>query len=120
MPGCAPMVDEASELHILLIEDNEGDAELFREYLDDLRERRLRISHVMDLGQALGFLASERSDLIVLDLMLPDSAGIDTILRIHHAAPRIPVVVLSGIADDVLGQKAIKAGAQDFLHKNAL
>lgn len=114
------MVEEASELHLLLIEDNEGDAELFREYLDDLRGRRFRISHALDLTHGLEHLARERVELIVLDLMLPDSAGIETILRIHQAAPRTPVVVLSGLADEELGQRAIQAGAQDFLHKNAL
>lgn len=114
------MVYAAAELNILLIEDNEGDADLFREYLDDLRGRRFRISHVTALREGLARLASERVDLIVLDLLLPDAEGLAPIERIHRAAPRVPIVVLSGIADDELGQRAIQVGAQDFLHKNDL
>lgn len=114
------MVEEVHELHLLLIEDNAGDAELFREYLDDPRGKRFRISHVTNLGHALTQIAENDVDLIILDLMLPDSEGIASIERIHHAAPRTPIVILSGIADDELGQRAIQVGAQDFLHKNAL
>ena len=114
------MADEVNELSLLLIEDNEGDADLFREYLADYPDQHFDISHATSLLQALDRLASKPIDLIVSDLILPDSSGISTIERIHDAAPRVPVVVLSGIADDELGGRAIQAGAQDFLHKNAL
>jgi two-component system cell cycle sensor histidine kinase/response regulator CckA len=113
------IVHVASELHLLLIEDNASDADLFLEHLDDVHDPRLRISHVTSLEQALARLAQTRDiDLIVLDLILPDAEGIVPIERIHRVAPRIPIVVLSGIADEELGQRAIQAGAQDFLHKN--
>ncbi len=115
------MVHTASELHILLIEDNAIDADLFLEHLDDVHGQKVRISHVMSLQQALERLGPACDiDLIVLDLILPDAEGIEPIERIHRVAPRIPVVVLSGIADEELGQRAIQAGAQDFLHKNDL
>lgn len=114
------MVEEVNELHLLLIEDNAGDADLFREYLDDLRGKRFRISHVTELGQALAYLSQHDIDIIILDLMLPDSTGIPSLASMHRAAPRTPIVVLSGIADEELGQRAIQTGAQDFLHKNAL
>ena len=109
----------ASELHLLLIEDNASDADLFIEHLDDVHGPRLRISHATSLEQALTRLAQAPDiDLIVLDLILPDAEGIVPIERIHRVAPRVPIVVLSGIADEALGQRAIAAGAQDFLHKN--
>ncbi|HWN69893.1 MAG TPA: response regulator [Haliangium sp.] len=115
------IVHVASELHLLLIEDNASDADLFLELLDDVHGQRLRISHVTSLEQALGRLAQAHDvDLIVLDLILPDAEGIVPIERIHRVAPRVPIVVLSGIADEELGQRAIQAGAQDFLHKNDL
>ena len=114
------MVEEVNELHLLLIEDNAGDADLFREYLDDLRGKRFRSSHVTELGQALAYLSQHDIDIIILDLMLPDSTGIPSLERMHRAAPRTPIVVLSGLADEELGQRAIQMGAQDFLHKNAL
>lgn len=114
------MADEVHDSSLLLIEDNDGDADLFREYLIDYPYRQFHITRATSLGQALAMLATGPSDLIVSDLVLPDSSGISTIARIHDAAPRIPLVVLSGIADDQLGQRAIQAGAQDFLHKNAL
>jgi signal transduction histidine kinase len=113
------IVHVASELHLLLIEDNANDANLFLEHLDDVHGPRLRISHVTSLAQALARLAQAHDiDLIVLDLILPDAEGIVPIERIHRVAPRVPIVVLSGIADEELGQRAIQAGAQDFLHKN--
>jgi signal transduction histidine kinase len=113
------IVHVASELHLLLIEDNASDADLFLERLGDVHGPRLRISHVTSLEQALARLAQVHDiDLIVLDLILPDAEGIVPIERIHRVAPRIPIVVLSGIADEELGQRAIQAGAQDFLHKN--
>jgi two-component system cell cycle sensor histidine kinase/response regulator CckA len=115
------MVHVASELHLLLIEDDTNDADLFLEHLHDVPGPRLRISHVTSLEEALIRLARVQDiDLIVLDLLLPDAQGLAPIERIHRAAPRIPIVVLSGIADDELGQRAIQAGAQDFLHKNDL
>jgi two-component system cell cycle sensor histidine kinase/response regulator CckA len=113
------IVHVASELHLLLIEDNASDADLFLEHLDDVHGPRLRISHVTSLEQALARLGQARDvDIIVLDLVLPDAEGIVPIERIHRVAPRIPIVVLSGIADEELGQRAIQAGAQDFLHKD--
>ncbi|ACY17136.1 response regulator [Haliangium ochraceum] len=106
---------------LLLIEDNPGDAELLRAYLDDLPDHRFEIAHVVTLKDALEYLG-ERYDtsLILLDLMLPDATGVSIIARIHRTAPRVPIVVLSGIADEELGQSAIQAGAQDFLHKDDL
>lgn len=114
------VMEAENDMSLLLIEDNQGDADLFREYLAHCPEKPIRITHATNLEQALEQLASASADLIVLDLILPDSSGIATLERIHLAAPRTPVVVLSGIADEVLGQKVIQAGAQDFLHKNAL
>ncbi|MCG8418758.1 MAG: response regulator [Proteobacteria bacterium] len=114
------MLDRINELSLLLIEDNQGDADLFREYLADCPHQQFCITHVTKLDKALTKLAKERFDLIVIDLILPDSSGIATIEQIHGAAPRIPAVVLSGIADDELGQQAMAAGVQDFIHKDAL
>lgn len=114
------MSNQPDELHILLIEDNSVDAELVRDYLEDVPGRRFLITHMTALAQALERLPDDDVDLIVSDLNLPDSRGIGTIHQIHRAAPRTPVVVLSGVADDELGQRAIHAGAQDFLHKDAL
>lgn len=114
------MAKQIRDLHILLIEDNDGDAELLRAYLEDLPGKRFHVHHVKTLAEAGARLPDDSVDLIVLDLDLPDSSGLHTIEHIHEVAPRTPVVVLSGVADEELGQRAIQVGAQDFLHKNSL
>jgi signal transduction histidine kinase len=73
--------------------------------------------HVASLGEALGHLSMGMTDLIVLDLMLPDSAGLETLASVREAAPSVPVVVLTGQGADELAVEAIQRGAQDYLVK---
>ncbi len=101
---------------ILLIEDNSGDAELFREMVNGCEgDCDLRVADRLSSG--LRLLEEEGVDAVFLDLGLPDSSGIDTLKRFQDAEPNIPVIVLTGLTDRELAAKAISIGAQDYLIK---
>jgi DNA-binding response OmpR family regulator len=104
-------------LHILLVEDNPGDADLIKEVLADSPLFHFRFTGVARMSEALVVLARETVDIILLDLNLPDSNGIATVSEINEKALDIPIVVLTGTDDPQLGVEAIKAGAQDYLVK---
>jgi signal transduction histidine kinase len=103
-------------LHLLLIEDNPGDARLLTELLREL-PGTTEITHVDRLSEAAHHLKSARPSLILLDLSLPDSHGIDTVSRTLELAPDVPIVVLTGLNDEEVALRAVQAGAQDYLVK---
>jgi serine phosphatase RsbU (regulator of sigma subunit) len=100
---------------VLLVEDDEGDARLVE---DELAERlpRARISRSRTLKEALSALTS-RVDCVLLDLGLPDTSGLDAVARLRAESPGIPLIVLTGLADEAAGVEAVEAGAQDYLVK---
>jgi signal transduction histidine kinase/CheY-like chemotaxis protein len=106
----------SNRTNVLLIEDNPDDAEILRELLAEVRAP-VRLTAVESLRQAEAALAQSHVDLILLDLSLPDSQGLATVERALAAAPRIPILVLTGLEDEVLGAAAVHAGAQDYLVK---
>ncbi len=104
-------------IRVLLVEDNPGDARLMKEYLSEPEYRVFELTHKERLSQALECLEKERFDVILLDLMLSDSKGYDTFIRIYNQAAEVPVVVLSGLYDETMAIKAVHEGAQDYLVK---
>lgn len=104
-------------MKILLVEDNPGDVRLLQEFLWDVTSVKLQLKQAQELEEALHFLEQERFDVILLDLLLPDSEGLETFLKIHHQAPAIPIIVLTGFDDDTLATRAMQEGAQDYLVK---
>ncbi|MEW6333822.1 MAG: HD domain-containing phosphohydrolase [Thermodesulfobacteriota bacterium] len=104
-------------LHILVVEDNPADVDLIRETLPDAGPVRFRIEAVSRLSEALSRLKSEGIDLVLLDLGLPDSRGLDTFRALRDAAPQIPVIILTGNSDQEVAVAAVKEGAQDYLIK---
>ena len=105
------------QIKILLIEDNLGDAELIRTLLMDENGADFYISRSITLSSAIKLLESEPFDIILSDLGLPDSQGIETFLKVHTLYPSVPVIVLTGLTDEELAIKAVKNGAQDYLVK---
>jgi len=101
---------------ILLVEDNPGDADLVREALASASDR-VEIAHVDSLAKARARLEAGSVDVVLLDLSLPDATGLQGVERLHQAAPSVPIVVLTGLKDEVLGARAVQAGAQDYLVK---
>lgn len=105
-------------ISLLVIEDNPADTDLIRDTMPPDAEF---IFHGVDrLSRAIDLLKTEDIDVVLLDLGLPDSAGIDTLARFKEAAPDIPVVVLTGNDDPELAVEALRAGAEDYLVKGAI
>ena len=104
-------------IRILLVEDNPGDARLFLELVRETGAGRLKLEHVERLDAALEKLSREQFDIVLLDLSLPDEQGLETLIRTHAHAPKVPIVVLTGLDDEALAVKAVRAGAQDYLVK---
>lgn len=102
---------------ILLVEDNSGDAVLIREMLAGEGQGRLALEWVTRLSEGLERLSRGGIDLVLLDLGLPDSQGLDTFLQAAWQYPQVPFVVLTGLADEGLGDTAVRQGAQDYLIK---
>jgi CheY-like chemotaxis protein len=111
-------------IKILQVEDNPGDARLIKEMLAEAGANGSRLlvslTHRERLEQALSLLAQEPFDLILSDLSLPDSHGLDTVRQIVKAAPTLPVIVVTSLDDQLLELQAIQAGAQDYLIKGQL
>ncbi len=106
-----------SAIAVLVVEDNPGDAALIRYTLADQAAGGFKITNAASLGDAAARLGEAEFDVILLDLSLPDSRGIDTVLNIRRAAPETAVVVLTGLDDEDLALEAVKCGAQDYLVK---
>ena len=102
---------------VLVVEDSPTDALLLREALTDERSMQFQTAHAETLSDALRCLQEKNFDLILLDLGLPDSQGLETFARMHDQAPQVPIIVLTGLDDDTLAIQAVKEGAQDFLTK---
>ncbi|MGH7831578.1 MAG: ATP-binding protein [Candidatus Binatia bacterium] len=104
-------------MRVLLIEDNKITALVIREKLASAKRAPYQLEHVEDLSAGLSRIAEGGVDLILLDLFLPDSQGLDTVKKTLELAAQIPVVVLTGSDDDEIAVKAIQLGAQDYLVK---
>ena len=106
-------------IRILVVEDNPGDLRLIRELLREA-DPPTQIYAAERISEAFRVLTDERIDLILLDLSLPDSSGMDGFYRIRSEMPCIPVIILTGLRDVALAQEAVQSGAQDYLVKGHL
>ena len=102
-------------LRILLVEDNPGDARLIREMFRSIPG--VELTRVESLSTALDHLGQHAADIVLLDLGLPDSQGLETVRRVVSRIPALPIIVLTGLGDDKLALDALKAGAQDYMVK---
>lgn len=107
-------------LKILLVEDNPVDAQLAQDLLSDWSADQFQISHVTDLTRALASLSRNRFDAVLLDLSLPDAHGLHTLRLVQETSPGIPIIVLSGHADQTAALHAVQQGAQDYLVKGQI
>lgn len=108
---------QATDIQLLLIEDNPGDARLIREMLLGNPNQRVRVQHASTLRDGLALLTEHAFDIVLLDLSLPDSHGEETLTKVVEANQPVAVVVLTGNNDEELGLRAVKMGAQDYLPK---
>jgi diguanylate cyclase (GGDEF)-like protein len=105
---------------VLLIEDNPGDARLLQEMLAEEPTAPFRLRCADRLSRAMEVLSSHKIELLLLDLSLPDSQGLETFAAVYAHSPKVPIIVLTGNDDDALALSAVKAGAQDYLYKGRL
>ena len=107
-------------LTLLLVEDNPGDARLLREMFREQGGDHIEMTNVVSMSHAEAHLAANAVGIILLDLGLPDVQGLGALRRAHAAAPRIPLVVLTGLDDELLSAQSLQEGAQDYLIKGQI
>jgi diguanylate cyclase (GGDEF)-like protein len=104
-------------IQVLLIEDNPGDARLIREALAERSESAFRLRWADDLDEGLQRLADDPPQVVLLDLSLPGSRGLDTLATVLEQNDEVPIIVLTGTDDEALAVEAVRRGAQDYLVK---
>ncbi len=107
-------------LSVLLIEDEPGDANLVRQYLKASPNLPIELTWAENLTDGIARLTHTAVDVVLLDLNLPDSQGLNTLLRLHSAAAMLPIIILTGHDDTEFAVKALDCGAQDYLVKSGI
>jgi PAS domain S-box-containing protein len=111
---------ESEIIRVLLIEDNPGDARLVREMLIETGINKFNLEHVERISEGLNRLRQDNFQVILLDLSLLDSHGLEIVDRVCNVAPYVPVLVLTGLDDETLAIRAVQNGAQDYLVKGQM
>jgi signal transduction histidine kinase len=114
----APGRPPAGAMQLLLVEDNPGDVELACERLSTAPGCRFEVTCVSRLQDAIRVLEQSHVDVVILDLSLPDSTGIDTLRQLQRRRPDVAIVVFSGGTGEELRRLALREGAQDFIDKS--
>jgi signal transduction histidine kinase len=104
-------------LQILLVEDSDTDAMLLRESILSSGISDFHVSVAQSLQEAIDHLKNNPVDATLLDLSLPDSSGLETVVRLRQARPDTPIVVLTGVDDEKTGVQAVRMGVQDYFVK---
>lgn len=107
-------------IKILLFEDNLGDARLFAETIKEIPSQCYEIIHVNSLSEGLTALGNKTADIILLDLGLPDSQHLDTLIKLRSQVLGVPIVILTGNDDEEIALRAVQQGAQDYLVKQKI
>jgi diguanylate cyclase (GGDEF)-like protein len=113
-------VEASKTFPVLLVEDNRGDARLVEEMLGEASSSShagFEVSHVERLADARRVLMESGAGCVLLDLSLPDASRLEALMQLRAAAPEVPIVILSGLQDELLAVKAVQEGAQDYLIK---
>ena len=113
----APVKTPKESYKILLVEDNLGYANILQKRLSRSTNLTFHTEQAADLLHAIEKIAKFEPDVILLDLSLPDSQGLETFTKIHSQASEIPVVILTSMDDERLALEALRQGAQDYVLK---
>jgi len=108
------------DIRVLVVEDSPSDAELIRIGLSRELSAVYIVTYVETLQAGLDVLRERSFDVLLVDLNLPDSAGIETCERLSQVVPAMPIIVLTGLDNDDLALQAVQAGAQDYLVKDQI
>jgi len=104
-------------IKVLILEDNPDDFFILKEALESSENMDFEISHVHRLARAISVMHEKPVDVVILDLQVPDSIGLETFLSFHGKFPHIPVVIMTGTKDYRIAIDAVQKGAQDYLNK---
>ena len=110
-------MDNLKTVEILLFEDNPGDTGLIEFMLEESTDFSYELKNVETLNEGLELLKYHSFDVILLDLGLPDSDGIETFIEVNKKCHETPIIILTGLTDERTGINAVKMGAQDYLVK---
>lgn len=111
---------DGNEIKVLLLEDNDGDARLVQEVLEEARDAAYSVVCAGSLAEGLARLRAGQFDIVLIDLFLPDSMGLATLRSISAESPFAPRIVLTGLDDKAVALQALQEGAQDYLLKNQM
>ena len=114
------VITDPEPLRVLLVEDNPGDARLVREMLAEMNTERYEVIATDRLADTLAALTERPFDAILLDLNLPDDYGLATLIKVRAVAPHVPVIVVSGLADEEMAIHALREGAYTYLVKGQM
>ncbi len=103
--------------NVLLVEDNDDDALFVEVGLADIADTKFELTRVRSLAEAVAAIPGGGHDLVLLDLGLPDSTGLDTVDKLFQGVDPPAVVVITAMGDDSLRSEAVYRGAQDFIAK---
>ncbi len=110
----------AKVANVLLIEDYVGYVDILQDVLSDETDPSFKIECKTTLKGGMERLTQGQVDLVLLDLALPDSHGIDTFLAVHKQSPALPIVILTGLDDQKVALEAVRKGAQDYIVKGSV
>ncbi len=113
-------MSEKPPIHVLLIEDNEEDVHLIRTVLSGAEEVSISLETVAELSLGEDAISTNKYDVVLLDLRLPDSTAMESVKWIRDRARRVPIVVLTAVDDRDMALQALREGAQDYLNKSSL
>lgn len=108
------------EIHVLLVEDNTSLARMIGDMLAQAAGTIFSVESCVTLAEGLGRISGGAVDVVLLDLSLPDSQGLDTFVEIYNRAPDVPIVVLTALEDETMALTALRDGAQDYLIKSEI
>ena len=110
----------ANSITVLLIEDNPADARLIKEMLKESASAGFRLEWFDRLSKGIEYLKDHSVDVVLLDLTLPDSTGIETFEKLYKHTPYLPIIVLTGVKDEQIAIESLHSGLQDYLVKNTV
>ncbi len=111
------MNEQNKNITILLVEDNPGDMRLIKDLLEQESSLSVEILQAELLRDTLNIIDKSELDVVLLDLNLPDSRGLDTFHSVYAKIPEIPIVIMTIYDDEDMAVEAVQTGAQDYLIK---
>lgn len=103
---------------ILIIEDNAADIRFIKELLSGSINGKIKLFYASNLKDGINLVLSQNFDVLLLDLSLPDSSGMDTLIKVNKKVPQIPIIIITGFEDEQMIKDTLNKGAQDYLIKS--